>query len=162
MASLVRLRVFSRTDKSLLYEQYLRLKYEVFVAEQGWSALADPLGRRRAAEDPFDENGHICLASMLDDEPIGVVRSIALAKGFPHRDLLEHHLGCAEVQAMWSRLGTLNAVAVLPAYRGKKFQAIDLGWTGSAAKLLMLFAIHQMEKQGLRAALATTGNVAST
>ena len=63
---------------------------------------------------------------------------------------------------MWSRLGTLNAVAVLPAYRGKKFQAIDLGWTGSAAKLLMLFAIHQMEKQGLRAALATTGNVAST
>ncbi len=161
MEPLIQLRVFSLADEPSLYEQYLGLKYEVFVAEQGWTGLADPSGRRIVREEPYDEVGQLCLASTLDGEPIGVVRSIAVAKGFPHRELLEHHLHRAEVQVMWDQLGTMNALAVLPPYRGIKYRVVDLGWSGSAAKLLMLYAIHQMEHRGLRAALATTGSLAS-
>ena len=63
---------------------------------------------------------------------------------------------------MWAQLCTLNALAVLPSYRRKMCEAAGLGWKGSVAKLLMLFAIEQMELRGLKAALATAGGVAST
>ena len=122
--------------------------------------LADPSGRRAVKQDQLDNDGQLCLASMLDGEPVGVVRSIALSKGFPRRELLEHHLDRPEVQDMWKRLGALNALAVLSPYRGQKYQAVDLGWSGSVAKLLMLFAMREMERHGLQAALATTGNLA--
>ncbi len=162
MSSLVRLLHFSPKDNLKLYEQYLELKYVVFVAEQGWTTLADPSNRRRVQEESFDENGRLFLASTEAGEPIGVLRSIALTAGFPHRELLEHHLERPETRAMWARLGTLNALAVLAPYRRRPCQAVDLGWTGSVAKLLMLYAMREMERQGLGAALATTGGQAST
>ena len=143
MPSLVRLLQFSPKDRPKLYEQYLELKYVVFVAEQGWTSLADPSNPGRVQEESFDENGQLFLASSEAGEPIGVVRSIALTAGFPHRELLEHHLERPETRAMWARLGTLNALAVLAPYRRRPCQAVDLGWTGSVAKLLMLYAMRR-------------------
>src|SRR5574341_1362557 len=162
MADLIRLTPFSKGGNRCQYEQYLALKYEVFVAEQGWIALADPLGRPIAREERFDEDGQLCLASTPEGDPVGVVRAIALAKGFPRRELLQHHLERQEVQEMWAYLCTLNALAVLPSYRRKTYEAVGLGWKGSVGKLLMLFAIEQMELQGRKVALATSGGVAST
>jgi hypothetical protein len=91
-----------------------------------------------------------------------VVRGIALTRGFPRRQLLEHHLVNAELQEMWTDLCTLNALAVLPSHRGGVYEAVGLGWRGSVGKLLMLSAIRQMELRGLRAALATAGGIVST
>lgn len=164
MPSFIRLLQFSPKDRPKLFEQYLELKYVVFVAEQGWTTLADPSpsNRRRVQEESFDENGQLFLASTEAGEPIGVLRSIALTAGFPHRELLEHHLERPETRAMWARLGTMNALAVLAPYRRREFQAVDLGWTGSVARLLMLYAMRDMQRRGLGAALATTGGLAST
>ena len=162
MAVPVQLRLFASSENRSLYEQYLAFKYRVFVAEQGWTALADPSGRPIAREEPFDEQGQLCLASTPEGEPVGVVRGIALSRGFPHRELLEHHLHRTEVQAMWPYLCTLNGLAIFPTHRRKVYEAVGLGWKGSAAKLLMLFVIQQMELQGLKAALATAGGVTST
>ncbi len=158
----VELRLFARSEDRPLYQQYLAIKFAVFVAEQGWTALADPSGKPIAREEPFDEEGQLCLANTPEGDPIGVVRGIALSRGFPHRELLEHHLERAEVQGMWEQLCTLNGLAILPTHRRKVYEAVGLGWKGSVAKLLMLFVIQQMELQGLKAALATAGGVTST
>jgi hypothetical protein len=161
MEPLIQLRCFSSSENRTLYNQYLALKYQIFVVEQGWIALADPSGKPIASGEPFDEAGHLWLASTPEGDPVGIVRGIALARGFPHRELLEHHLRRAEVQEMWDSLCTLNALAVLPSHRRHVYEAVGLGWRGSVGKLLMLAVMHQMELQGLKAVLATAGSIVS-
>jgi hypothetical protein len=162
MATLIQLRCFTSSENRSLYEQYLALKYQVFVVEQRWRELADPSGKPIARKEPFDAAGHLYLASTPEDDPVGTVRGIALTRGFPHRELLEHHLRSAEVQGMWAYLCTLNALAVVPSHRRNDCEAVGLGWKGSLGKLLMLAVMHQMELQGMKAALATTGGIVST
>jgi len=81
--------------------------------------------------------------------------------GFPHRDLLEHHFRLPEVASIFDYFCTLNALAVIPAYRRKKYQVAGSQWSGSVAKLLMLAIISSLEQEGLRAAIATAGGLAS-
>lgn len=143
------------------YSAYRRLKYRVFVAECGWDALKDESGDELAREDPFDECSRFLLARTCHGLPIGVIRGIRLHDGFPHRELLQHHLPPENPTAEVRTTCTLNALAVLPDYRGRSFTVRGTEWHGTVAKLLMLGIVRSLEEEGQRAAIATCAGLRS-
>lgn len=153
-------KLFSKRGDKASYRTYLTIKYQVFVIELGWSSLKDESGAAIAREDPFDAEGSFFLAMTNEGAPIGTVRAIPLQKGFPHQELFEQHLGRIEFGSLFDSLCTFNALAVLPAYRGKKCLVSDRGWIGSAGRLLMLGLIRYMEQEGMKGAIVTTGAIA--
>ncbi len=153
---LIVLRRFSGNDKDL-YHAYRELKYEVFVAEQGWHSLADRSAPRVASEDEFDVCGRFWMASTQEMVPVGIVRGSLLKEGFPRRELLEHHLHQPEVAAMLTSLCTINALAVRASYRRSHHRVKQWGWTGPIGKLLLLAIIRDLEAEGMEAAIATAG-----
>lgn len=161
MTDTIFLESFTKKNNKKFYDAYLEIKYQVFVAEQGWHSLGNESGRPIAKEDPFDDQGRFCLATTDEGIPIGVVRGIPLTDGFPHRDLLEHHFRLPEVASIFEYFCTLNALAVIPPYRQKKYQVFGSKWSGSVAKLLMLAIISSLKQEGLRAAIATAGGFVS-
>ena len=161
MSGQISLHSFRKEGHERLFRFYLELKYEVFVREQRWWQLSDGSGAPMARQDPFDAQGRFVLATTVEGAPIGVVRGVALKDGFPHRELLEHHLQHAEVSRMLPQLCTLNALAVLPSHRRAEHEVIGCAWKGTVAKLLMLEIIRIMVSEGMEGAIATAGNVAS-
>lgn len=155
MTAMIALREFSKEGSSEYYRAYRQLKYQVFVEELGWDGLVDDPGIAMAKEDPFDAAGRFLLAISSDGLPIGVIRAIALPEGFPHRDLFVRHLHHPQFSGMLNRICMLNALAVLPAYRGKKVQAAEGNWEGSVARLLVLGIMRLFEELGMKAAVAT-------
>jgi hypothetical protein len=145
-----------------LYQVYRRLKYQVFVVEGGWDTLRDGSGEAVAREDPFDECARFWLARTSDGLPIGVIRGSRLQDGFPHRALLQHHLPHFQPGTAVETTCTLNALAVLPDYRGQPCAVPARGWHGTVAKLLLLAIVRSLEAEGQRAAIATCAGLRST
>jgi hypothetical protein len=150
------------TAEDARYATYRRIKYAVFMAEQHWSATAAELGAHMADADPFDERGRFWLARTDAGEPAGVIRALATAEAFPHRDLFEHHLGIAAVRPLLAALGTVNALAVLPSYRGLKVTVTREGWSGGVGSLLVLASLRGLEDEGVQAVVATAQGSVST
>jgi hypothetical protein len=148
-------------QRSDLYRIYRRLKYDVFVVECGWDSLGDESGDTIAKEDPYDECGRFWLARTCDGLPIGVIRGNRLQDGFPHRQLLHHHLQHFQHEAAVDTTCTLNALAVLPDYRGQPCEVPARGWRGTVAKLLLLAIVRSLEAEGQRAAIATCAGLRS-
>jgi hypothetical protein len=123
--------------------------------------LADSSEADMAREDEFDDRGRFWLATADNATPIGIVRGNRLSDGFPHRDLLEHHLLHPGVAPIAARLCTINGLAVRAPYRHTRFEARYLGWRGHLARLLMLALIRQLEEEGMEAAIATAGTAIS-
>ena len=144
-----------------LYRIYRRLKYDVFVVECGWDSLGDESGDTIAKEDPFDECGRFWLARTSDGLPIGVIRGNRLQDGFPHRELLKHHLPQFHHETALQTTCTLNALAVLPDYRSRLCHVPARGWHGTVARLLLLAIIRSLEAEGQRAAIATCSGLRS-
>lgn len=155
MTTEIALKEFLKDGSSEFYRAYRRLKYQVFVEELSWRELIDSSEAATTKEDPFDAAGRFLLAVDDGGLPIGVVRAIALKDGFPHRDLFEHHLHHPQFSAMLQSICMLNALAVLPAYRGKTFRTAEQNWEGSVARLLVLGIMRLMEEQNNKAAIAT-------
>jgi hypothetical protein len=151
---------FSRNDRGL-YRAYRELKYEVFVEEQGWHSLADDSALMVAREDEFDARGRFWMASTEGMIPVGIVRGTLLKEGFPRRELLEHHLRQPEVAEIVASLCTINGLAVRRSYRRDRYRVQGRGWTGTISRLLMLAVIHDLEMEGMEAAIATAGGLIS-
>jgi hypothetical protein len=152
---------FSKDDSDL-YQAYLRLKYEVFVEEQGWHSLAHDTKQKIAREDEFDAQGRFWIAIAEETGPVGIVRGIPLNEGFPHRELFKHHLDQPKFAAMFENLGTINGLAVRTSYRRHCYRVQEWGWSGTIGRLLMLAIVRSLETEGLEAAIATTGGLIST
>ena len=151
----------SRRDNEDVYRAYRQIKYKVFVIEQGWHDLADRNGREMAIEDPFDDQGRFELALSEDGLPIGVVRGVPLREGFPHRHLFAHHLSVEAFARALPLLCSINALAVLPAHRHKRYRVEGTDWEGSVGNLLLLSLFRSLEAEGIKGAIATAGSMAS-
>jgi N-acyl-L-homoserine lactone synthetase len=161
MLTTIATKLFSKCGDNASYKAYLTIKYQVFVVELDWSSLKDKDGAAIAKEDPFDEDGRFSLAITGERVPIGIVRAIPLQKGFPYRELFKQHLDHIDFSSLLDSLCMFNALAVLPAYRGKKYWLSEQGWIGSAGRLLMLGLIRYMEQQGMKGAIVTTSAIVS-
>jgi len=156
------MKYFNKQADMEYYRAYREVKYQVFVAELGWSSLRDECDKAIARPDAFDEEGRFMLAMTEEGLPIGTVRAVHLKGAFPHRDLFERHCCHLEFNSLMDLVCTLNALAVLPEYRRRKFRVSDQGWIGSASHLLMLGMIRHMEQEGAKAAIVTTDGIVPT
>jgi GNAT superfamily N-acetyltransferase len=136
------------------YAAYRRIKYAVFMAEQGWNASAAEATAQLAEPEPFDAFGRFWIARTEEGAPAGVIRSLPVSEAFPHRDLFDHHLDVAPVRQLLPALGTVNALAVLPQYRGREVTAMG-EWRGGVGSLLVLASLRALEDEGVEAAVAT-------
>lgn len=151
----------SRQGNAHFYHAYRQIKYQVFVIEQGWHTLADPNGRPVAIEDPFDDRGRFQLALSDEGRPIGIVRGVPLREGFPHRHLFAHHLPMDAFASALPMLCSINALAVLPAYRRQRYRVSGTDWEGSVGNLLVLGLLQSLAGEGIKGAVATAGSMAS-
>jgi len=143
------------------YEEYRRLRRQVFVAEQGWSCLTNAAAPAIAVPDPADTHALFWLARNGADLPIGEVRIVALADAFPHPELFAEHLTRIEMERMLPRMGALNSLAVLPAFRRKPCTVVGEGRCRSVARALLQASLRGSRTRGLHALIATAQNVAS-
>lgn len=151
----------SRRDNEDVYRAYRQIKYKVFVIEQGWHDLADRHGRAVATEDPFDDQGRFQLALSEEGLPIGVVRGVPLREDFPHRHLFAHHLSVEAFARALPLLCSINALAVLPDHRRKRYRVEGTDWEGSVGNLLLLSLFKSLEADYIKGAIATAGDTAS-
>jgi hypothetical protein len=144
-----------------LYAIYRTIKYDVFVTEQHWTALDPGDGSGLAAIDQFDAASHYWIARLTEDTPIGILRGSCLRNGFPHGELFARHAQSPAWNASFASLATLNALAVLAAFRNQRFSLAGRGGSGTAATLLMLTAMQALEQGGMLGVVASVGNPVS-
>ena len=73
------------------FEDYLTLKYRVFVEEQGWSLPSDTKSLK-VQEDPYDKVSEQYVAYDETDCAIGTIRVTPLDRAFPYKEYFEKHL----------------------------------------------------------------------
>ena len=161
MAEPISLELFAKEGRADLYEAYRIIKYHVFVVEEGWEALRDNSGKEIAREDSFDEQSIFLVAGTEENCQIGVVRGTALKRGFPHGELLAHHLPHTAFKRSLDQLCELNALAILSRYRAKQYQVTEESGKGALWKLLVLSITRHFGQEGLIGAVATANGLAS-
>lgn len=160
MSTPLTLQPFGCKDREL-YREYLGIKLDVFVKEQGWSGLADSLDPTVARADEFDVMGQFLIARIVGGPAVGCIRGVELAAGFPHANLFEHHFRNPDVLSMRHHLFTINSLAVLRPFRRLQCEDIERGWFGGIGTLLTLTLCREMEERGLRGGIATAEGKAS-
>jgi hypothetical protein len=111
--------LFTKATSPNFLEAYLRLKYLVFVREQGWFSLPHSNENEMAYPDAFDTQSIFILAQDPDAAPAGIARATMPPGPLPHMDLLDRHLCAPELEPLREQIATVNAVAVLKKFRGK-------------------------------------------
>jgi hypothetical protein len=139
------------------YAAYRRLKHDVFVDEQGWRDPGDGREPGLASVDPYDRHGRFWLATSAGGRPIGAVRGVHLQDGFPRAELFARHRRLLEDGGRRCRLATINALAVVPAHRGREHRVAGRAWTGTVGRLLTLALMAQLEAEGAEGVIATAG-----
>lgn len=156
---MIRLVAFDAVSDPSRYSTFNRIRWAVFNDELGWKVRAASEETTRI-QDPFDEHATFWMAETEDGIPVGIIRTLDVRHAFPHRELFEHHLQAARLDRMLSRVGTLNALAVLPAFRRMRFTGPG-GLSATASAHLLSAALEGMATDGVRIALATVLGIVS-
>lgn len=136
------------------YDEYRQLRHAIFVEEQGWHGLSSASEPGLTLNDPADRRAWFWLARSREGRLVGVVRVVPIQPQCPHEELFARHLANAAVQAMRSRLGSLNSLAVDSHWR-RQLCTDDRGRTGTVAALLLRRCLAECPGLGMDAVLAT-------
>src|SRR5262245_18328376 len=161
MTESLQIETFNGWSDQERYDEYRRLRYQVFVAEQGWTGLSHEGEPGMAMKHPADEHARFWLARNETGAVVGEVRVVSLVHAFPHKELFATHLRRCEMQNMLPFMGTLNSLAVLPWYRGLHCQIRGDVRSETAARALLRASLQGSTEQGLRALIATAQNPSS-
>lgn len=139
------------------YARFCRVRLDVFSRELGWPLLeaADPAS---GLFDPYDAGADLWLAETQAAEPVGIVRARRVLTAFPHRELFEPHLAATGLDGDLAIVGTINALAVLPAYRRVSCAGPPLA---TASEHLLRASLDGLRASGVRVVLATVLSAAS-
>ena len=139
------------------YAQFCRVRLDVFSRELGWPLLeaADPSS---GLFDPYDAGASLWLAETQATEPVGIVRARRVVAAFPHRELFETHLAAIGLDRNLAIVGTINALAVLPAYRRVPCAAPH---PATASEHLLRASLDGLRADGVRIVFATVLSGAS-
>jgi hypothetical protein len=133
---------------------YRKLKYEVFTRELGWAVGGTPESPV-AAPNEFDLDASYSFLCSEGNETFGTVRGTSLADAFPHAELFARHTRHKELAEAISSLCTLNALAVLPAFRRKRYHLLERGWVESAGRLLVFSQLEMQRAKRIGGAILT-------
>lgn len=152
---MIRLERFTRDTNPPAFRSYLRVKYEVFVEEQGWPLDADRQ-QKQTREDAVDPKSCFVLATDDAGREVGTVRGTMLSEAFPHREMLQHHLSRSGIELELSHLGTINALAVRPELRGRRLPIAGRDGPLTIGKAVMCEITDWCREQGALALIFTT------
>ncbi|MDJ0514164.1 MAG: hypothetical protein QNJ62_12050 [Methyloceanibacter sp.] len=136
------------------FREYRKLKHEVFVLEQGWQLPVDADGQH-VEPDPFDPHSMFVIGR-VDGSAIGIARATMIDEAFPHADFFVGLMRRPEIKGVRAAVATVNAVAVLPAFRGRPMRVLGSARTMTTAKALMVELIRRLEREGTEIVLLTT------
>jgi N-acyl-L-homoserine lactone synthetase len=151
--------VMARHDpQARALQDYLALKYRIFVVEQGWSLPSD-VQRERVLEDRYDAVSEHYAAYDDSGVPLGTVRVTSLARGFPYREYFTRHLGPSALDPVPSKSCCFTSMAVIPDYRGR---AVSFrGQMITVAKGLLWYVVDELRGAGIELCLLTATKGAS-
>jgi len=145
------------------YDEYLRVRYKVFVEEEGWLLDADPkLGR--CTEDPADQCSRFVLAR--SDSPgnaaIGIVRGTVTSRAFPHRELFADHLDRYPLNRLSpDTIATVNSLAVVPPFRRRPVTVTGYREPITTARALLIEMVNWLRSEGVLLIVASAVPIAS-
>lgn len=140
------------------FDDYLTLKYRVFVEEQG---LALPVDTKslRVLKDQYDEVSEQFVAYDETGRAIGTIRVTSMDRAFPYKEYFNVHLKSGALVCEPSKCFSVTSMAVLPAYRGKP--ALFRGVRVSVAKGLLWHVVDELRDAGFELGLLTAVKGAS-
>ena len=142
-------------DTSVLgFREYRRLKHDVFVREQGWELPSEP-DAQLVHPDAFDSQSMFVLAH-AGGKAIGIARATMIRDAFPHAEFFAEQMDRPELQAVRRETATVNAVAVLPEFRGRAVQIEGRAQSMTAGKALMVELTKRLYDAGAAVVLLTT------
>lgn len=136
------------------FREYRGIKHDVFVLEQGWQ-LPLELGTHHVAPDPFDPHSMFVIAR-AGGKAIGIARATMICVAFPHEEFFAGQMERPELRSVRAAVATVNAVAVLPEYRGKAVRIDGCARTMTAGKALMVELTKRLDDAGAEVVLLTT------
>ncbi len=136
------------------FREYRKIKHEVFVLEQGWQLPVDADGRH-VEPDPFDSHSMFVIGR-VDGSAIGIARATMIDEAFPHADFFVDLMRRPEIKGVRAAIATVNAVAVLPAFRGRPMRVVGSTRSMTTAKALMVELMKRLERDGTEIVLLTT------
>ncbi|WP_108681308.1 hypothetical protein [Methyloceanibacter sp. wino2] len=136
------------------FDEYREIKHDVFVIEQGWQLPLEPCSRR-VAPDPFDPHSMFVIAR-ADGRAIGIARATMIGESFPHANFFTELMKRPELEGVRAAVATVNAVAVLPPFRGRSVPIKGSASSMTAAKALMVELTRRLERDGAEIVLLTT------
>ncbi len=136
------------------FREYRGLKHEVFVLEQGWPLPLDVDGRH-VAPDPFDPHSMFVIGR-VDGRAVGIARATMIDEAFPHADFFIELMQRPELEDARTAVATVNAVAVLPAFRGQPMRVNGSARSMTTAKALMVELTRRLAREGTEVVLLTT------
>lgn len=136
------------------FRDYREIKHDVFVLEQGWQLPLEP-DAARVAPDPFDPHSMFVIAR-ADGKAIGIARATMICDAFPHAEFFTDLMARPELQAVRVAIATVNAVAVLPEFRGRAVRIDGRPHSMTAAKALMVELTKRLREADAEVVLLTT------
>jgi len=144
---------FSAKDNPILYLAYLKIKYDVFIKELGWTKLPHSVVDEVAYADPYDKMADFIIAKD-GNKIIGITRIIKIQHDFPHKEFFEPILRTKVLKPFQNKLATLNSVAIKKEYRGIKI------WSNSRlvtiGELILVNSVKHLQTQGAKIVFITT------
>jgi hypothetical protein len=139
---------FSQASASHLYRDYRRIKYDVFVAEQGWP-LATVDGCDECAPDEYDADSLFVMAC-CGAEAIGVVRGTIGNDQIPHRQLFKDHLGDTPIgQLRPGHIAMVTALAVRQQFRNAPVLLNEDAAPSTAARVITSDILNWLGERGV-------------
>ena len=157
-----RIIIFTQKGNPALFDGYLKIKFEVFVEEMGWSGIPhDPMARR-ALPDHVDRESTFSAALDENDVLIGVVRGtlprriVELYRVERFADVIAQDF----VGFLEGRIATMNALAVQSNHRHERFHPATTDVVvpqvrPHVAETLMRSTILELTAQGAEIILAS-------
>jgi hypothetical protein len=134
------------------FQDYLALKYQVFVQEHGWSLPSNRLDKH-VLEDEYDKVSDQYIAYETNGRPVGTIRATRLGTVFPYKEYFDEHMGHGALDCKMDRCCCFTSMAVLRAYRGK--EAYFRGVPVSIAKGLLWYVADDLRRKGVQLCLLT-------
>ena len=136
------------------FREYRGIKHNVFVLEQGWQ-LPSESEAQRVAQDAFDPHS-IFVIARAGGKAIGIARATMISDAFPHAEFFTGQMDREELRAVQSAVATVNAVAVLPEFRGRAVRVDGRAQTMTTGKALMVELTRRLHDKGAVVSLLTT------
>ncbi|WP_334020961.1 hypothetical protein [Alteromonas sp. S015] len=116
----VTIHCFYVREEPILYDKFLGLMYEVFVAEQSWKIPCDH-GEKRVLPNEADLDCFIVLAINEKNKAVSAIKGTTPGCRFSAISLFEEFLSADVIKKHKKTINYLNAVLVSSSYRKREF-----------------------------------------